>query len=835
MELTTNDDEDALLEESEDEVECSQRTPERKARQNCRMREEPQRFNRKRRHSETISPEEKITHSEQAIKSLKRHCERGTCPQTLQYRARAHIKADADFKSDVKRIRHNAEQQFVQALLNFHHREINRSRVEIKRGKRPKASKRHSNTDVNKKTERKKIAKSTASNYDVTLENVQKLADSIQDKFESFSKVMSTLQGITNKHVEKYTCLFSDSNISERVKRKPQKPNLSNRKRKERKQTKNKQQLHERSEANKKHIKNLSNKELTNDEINLLAKGLKFIPTPVTKEIHIKRQLLRDFEQFARRMRLCYIYRGEEKEAHPYHVKSTWNPPLQPSVALETYLEEVKVQLAETKLTKPKNNLQSAERKALVALKRNHEINLKKADKGTTTVVMNIQDKINEGQIQLDNIEHYRPLEKPMIKETNRRVKQLISELHRGNHIDDMTQRWLCQTPSTPRTPTFYTLTKIHKPIPVGRPIISGCEGPTERLSSFVDKLLQPIAKQQVSYLKDTMDFINFIERTKVPTGAFLVSMDVTNLYTNIPQEEGIQTICKAYDAFYKNKPPIPTNLLERALRLILTENSFQFKGKDYLQIHGTAMGTKMAVAFANIFMAKIETEILSHSATKPLVWKRFIDDVISIWNTTRKEITQFIEQANSHHPTIRFTAEISETETTFLDTEIYKGERFNRESVLDVRTHFKPTETFQYTHFSSCHPTGVKRGFVKGEALRLLRTNSSKKRFEENKNNFKAKLLERGYPENFIKNILSEVNFEDRGKALQQKDKENKRILPFVTQYQPSVPNLKQILLNKWHLIEEQPALKEIYKGKPLISYRKGRSLKDTLVRAKL
>ena len=91
------------------------------------------------------------------------------------------------------------------------------------------------------------------------------------------------------------------------------------------------------------------------------------------------------------------------------------------------------------------------------------------------------------------------------------------------------------------------------------------------------------------------------------------------------------------------------------------------------------------------------------------------------------REITQFIEQANSHHPTIRFTAEISETETTFLDTEIYKGEIFNRESVLDVRTHFKPTETFQYTHFSSCHPTGVKRGFVKGEALRLLRTNSSK------------------------------------------------------------------------------------------------------------
>jgi len=42
-------------------------------------------------------------------------------------------------------------------------------------------------------------------------------------------------------------------------------------------------------------------------------------------------------------------------------------------------------------------------------------------------------------------------------------------------------------------------------------------------------------------------------------------------------------------------------------LRLILKENSSQFDGNDYLQIHDTATGTKMAVAFANKFMAKIE------------------------------------------------------------------------------------------------------------------------------------------------------------------------------------------------------------------------------------
>ena len=116
-----------------------------------------------------------------------------------------------------------------------------------------------------------------------------------------------------------------------------------------------------------------------------------------------------------------------------------------------------------------------------------------------------------------------------------------------------------------------------------GRPIISGCDGPTERILSFVDSLLQPIMKEQQSYLEDTTHFINIVEETIVPKNTILVSMDVTSLYTNIPQEEGIITICKAYDIFYKNNPPMPTNYLKEMFRLILQENSFQFIGKDYL------------------------------------------------------------------------------------------------------------------------------------------------------------------------------------------------------------------------------------------------------------
>ena len=106
----------------------------------------------------------------------------------------------------------------------------------------------------------------------------------------------------------------------------------------------------------------------------------------------------------------------------------------------------------------------------------------------------------------------------------------------------------------------FYTLTKIHKPTPVGRPIISGCSGPTERISAFVDHLIQPIAQLQASYLKDTTDFINFIERIKLPKSAIHVSMDVTiqkkTKTKKKTQREGITTVCLAYEEFHQPSSP---------------------------------------------------------------------------------------------------------------------------------------------------------------------------------------------------------------------------------------------------------------------------------------
>ena len=89
--------------------------------------------------------------------------------------------------------------------------------------------------------------------------------------------------------------------------------------------------------------------------------------------------------------------------------------------------------------------------------------------------------------------------------------------------------------------------------------------------------------------------------------------------------------------------------------------------------------------------MAKIEKEILGQSDIKPLVWKRFVDDVFSLWSTSADKIEEFIQKANNFHLTIKFTAEILEEELTFLDTKGYKGARFHKESILDMQTYYKP------------------------------------------------------------------------------------------------------------------------------------------------
>ena len=105
------------------------------------------------------------------------------------------------------------------------------------------------------------------------------------------------------------------------------------------------------------------------------------------------------------------------------------------------------------------------------------------------------------------------------------------------------------------------------------RPIISGINGPTTRLSGLVDFYLQPIASTSASFIRDSKHFIRVLEDTVIPEDVILVTLDVKDLYTNIPQREGIEIACHQVAQFYKDS--WLTIFIQKSLELILYNNDF--------------------------------------------------------------------------------------------------------------------------------------------------------------------------------------------------------------------------------------------------------------------
>ena len=111
-----------------------------------------------------------------------------------------------------------------------------------------------------------------------------------------------------------------------------------------------------------------------------------------------------------------------------------------------------------------------------------------------------------------------------------------------------------------PRTSKFYLLAKIHKPGNPGRPTVSACACPTEKLALYLDKVTAPFVRGLESHVKDTMD--------------------IKSLYTVIPNEEGLVSLKYFLDKREVKDPP--TDTLVRMAELVLTLNTFEFKGEYY-------------------------------------------------------------------------------------------------------------------------------------------------------------------------------------------------------------------------------------------------------------
>ena len=119
--------------------------------------------------------------------------------------------------------------------------------------------------------------------------------------------------------------------------------------------------------------------------------------------------------------------------------------------------------------------------------------------------------------------------------------------------------------PSEKTPGNFYCTFKVHKPhienkAPPERPIISGSGSITENPSLFVEHHLKDLATQHETYIQDTPDFLRKIEQInlkgKLPPNAMLVTVDITGLFTNIPQDEAAQTAEEALDERENKKSP---------------------------------------------------------------------------------------------------------------------------------------------------------------------------------------------------------------------------------------------------------------------------------------
>ena len=445
-------------------------------------------------------------------------------------------------------------------------------------------------------------------------------------------------------------------------------------------------------------------------------------------------------------------------------------------------------------------------------------------------VVWDRVDYIKEAQKQLKDENVY--------KKVNFKDQNLSELVDKSNHFFRGLKTKGCITDKNLKYFTYqykkacnlgklYLLPKIHKRLSEvpGRPVISNCGAPTEKVSEFLDFHLKSIMQEGASYIKDTADFQDKIKNLRVPKDAFLVTADVVGLYPNIPHEAGLKSLKEALDRRREKK--ISTEDLVKMAEFVLKNNYFEFDRSVYQQVSGTAIATKFAPPYACIFMDRLENSFLETQSLKPLVWLRYIDDIFFIWTHSEEELKEFMRELNSFDTNIKFTYEYSDKKVSFLDlqVDIVEGK-------LITSLFVKPTDRHQYLHYSSCHPEHTKRSIIYSQTLRLKRLCSLEKDFKEKLSEMKSWFLKRGYPERIIDYEIEKVNFRENKK----KSGINKRKgVPFVVTYHPKLKNLSKIIKDNLYLLYMNDEVKKTFTPSPMISFRSSRKISSYIVRAKL
>lgn len=495
-----------------------------------------------------------------------------------------------------------------------------------------------------------------------------------------------------------------------------------------------------------------------------------------------------------------------------YKPESKWEPKnIDPNIY--KYTEELRKELNKLEQhKKPKDNLTIEERNAIKTLKDNKKIIIKPADKGSGVVILTTEQYEEEVYSQLKNPLHYKKLEGDISESIKLSLKKTIRTHHKEipENIRDIL------IPNEHRPANFYILPKIHKNLekPPGRPIMSANNHITERLSEYVDLHLKPHVQKTKAYIKDTNHFIETIKHLDLPKGSRIITYDVTALYTNIPHEEGTEAI---YNFMQNYETETKSKMIAELAKAVLENNNFVFNNENYIQTSGTAMGTKMAPSYANIFMNDFEEKHLKDAPIKPIVWKRFIDDIFTILVATENEIDQFTDWLNTRHPILKFTCEKSIEGIPFLDTFVSNDNR-----TIKIRPYNKPTDTKQFLQPTSCHPQHITNSIPFSQALRIQRICTQEDDLKKELENLKGFFKNRGYDNKIIETGITNAKKTKKPKT----EKEQPTVM--VTTHNPMNPNYQKTINIIWKKHAETTKL-----PKPLVAYKRPKNLRDILTEA--
>ena len=201
-----------------------------------------------------------------------------------------------------------------------------------------------------------------------------------------------------------------------------------------------------------------------------------------------------------------------------------------------------------------------------------------------------------------------------------RKLNSIILTLNKTDAID--TQRYYRLRCSVPQPPKLYGLPKLHKPGFPMRPIVSFCGSPTYQLSKYLTTILQPLTDKSRRKLQSTEDFIDAIKTTQIPDDYKLVSFDVKSLFTSILLQLALQCTETAIRQSTATLPLTTEDIID-LLNLCLTSTYFQYNGKHYKQLTGTAMGSPFSVVVAEIVMQNIEKRALTTCRQTIPLWLR--------------------------------------------------------------------------------------------------------------------------------------------------------------------------------------------------------------------